>query len=214
MAYVPADRLPQQERSRLTLGRLLAATISTLDEVGLENATIPRIARKAEVSPATIYRRFANKQALLRAAFLHMLERGNQANRQHAGEMLGHGSLEHAVRALIDNFFAQFRQHASLLRALSLFMETDEDLAFVEAAQAIEKDNMGQVVQAMLAHRAEISHPEPERALQIATLTVATTINTLAFKPRNLWHIVLGNANETLAAELTRAYVAYLKSGP
>jgi AcrR family transcriptional regulator len=214
MSCVPADRAPQQERSRRTVGRLLAATIWILDEVGLESATIPCIARKAEVSPATIYRRFTNKQALLRAAFLHMLKRSNQANREHASEKLGHGPLERAARALIDNFFAQFRQHYHLLRALALFMETDEDPAFVEAAQAIEKDNLNQIVQAMLAHRAEITHPDPELAFLVATLTAATTINTMAFKPRSLWHLVLEDANEALADELTRAYVAYLKSGP
>ncbi|WP_168184683.1 TetR/AcrR family transcriptional regulator [Oleiagrimonas sp. MCCC 1A03011] len=208
---MPADRPPQQERSRRTLARLLAATIWTLDELGLENATIPRIARKAEVSPATIYRRFESKQALLRAAFLHMLKRSNQANRERAGEKLG-GSLERAARTLIDHFFAQFRQHYHLLRALDRFMETDDDPAFVEAAQAIERDNLEQIVQAMLAHRAAIAHPDPERAVRIATLTAATTINTIAFKPRNLWRTVLPEANEALAEELTRTYVAYLKS--
>src|SRR3546814_9648839 len=62
------DRPPQQERSRRTHARLLEATLKTLAEHGLDGATIPRIARVADVSPATVYRRFVDKQALLRAA--------------------------------------------------------------------------------------------------------------------------------------------------
>src|SRR3546814_16186659 len=43
------DRPPQQERSRRTHARLLEATLKTLAEHGLDGATIPRIARVADV---------------------------------------------------------------------------------------------------------------------------------------------------------------------
>ena len=208
-----ASHPPKQERSRRTLARLLAATIWTLDEVGLEEATIPRIAEKADVSPATIYRRFENKQALLRAAFLHMLERSHQATRGLLDEKLSHGSLEQAARELIGLFFGQYRAHYKLLHALDRFQETDDDAAFVEAARAIEEDNLDRVIQAMLAHRAEITHPDPECAVRIATLTAATAIRMMMLRPRTIWRTVQPEENESLADEMTRAYVAYLKSG-
>lgn len=204
---------PKQERSRRTLARLLAATIWTLDEVGLEDATIPRIAEKAEVSPATIYRRFENKQALLRAAFLHMLERSNQASRGMLAEKLGKGSLERAVHELIGLFFAQYHAHYKLLHAMDRFQERDDDEAFVAAARAIEDDSLDQVMQAMLAHRAEITHPDPERAVRIATLTASTAVRMAKLRPRTIWRTVHPEDNESLAKELARAYLAYLKSG-
>lgn len=213
MSGPPVARPPKQERSRRTLARLLAATIWTLDEVGLEEATIPRIAARAEVSPATIYRRFEDKRALLRAAFLHMLERSSRASRGLLEEKLSHGTLDRAAHELIGLFFAQFRTHYKLLHAMSRFEESDDDPAFAEAARAIEEDNMDQVVQAMLAHRTEITHPDPERAVRIATLTAATAIRMMMLRPQTIWRSVQPEAGDALARELTRAYVAYLRSG-
>ena len=72
---------PRQKRSQATLERLLSATIRLLDEHGLEGTVIPRIAELAGVAPASVYRRFANKDALMRAALLHVLESSREANR-------------------------------------------------------------------------------------------------------------------------------------
>ena len=204
---------PRQERSRRTLSRLLAATIWMLDEYGLEGATIPHIARMAEVAPATVYRRFKNKQALLRAAFLHMLERSNEANREHLANMLAHGSLERAARKLIDLMFMQLRKHPGLMQALEQFLENDDDPAFVEAAQALLADNLDQVIEAMLAHRMEILHPDPEHALRIATLMANASIGAMAFKPRSQWSTLQPTTDEALAQTFAGAFVAYLKSG-
>lgn len=212
--HVPAaSHPPKQERSRRTLARLLAATIWTLDEVGLDEATIPRIAGKAGVAPATIYRRFEDKQALLRAAFLHMLERGNQANRGHLQARLADGRLEQAAHVLVEMFLGQFRKHARLMHAMDRFLETDDDAGFVAAAQDMEEANLEQYIQAMLLHRAEISHPDPERAVRIATLTVLTAIRMLTLRPRTLWRTAQPEARDALSAELTRTYLAYLTSG-
>src|SRR3546814_19848731 len=119
------DRPPQQERSRRTHARLLEATLKTLAEHGLDGATIPRIARVADVSPATVYRRFVDKQALLRAACLHMLERSNRANREHLGEKLGQGPLARAARGLIGLMFMQNHQHTKLIQAMENLRSDD-----------------------------------------------------------------------------------------
>src|ERR1700689_5385215 len=72
---MPQTTLPaHQARSRESLARLLKAAAEVLNKDGLERATIPRIAAKAGLSPATIYRRFPDKDALLREVCLRMLE--------------------------------------------------------------------------------------------------------------------------------------------
>lgn len=213
MSSVPTDRPPQQERSRRTHARLLEATLSTLAEHGLDGATIPRIAQAAGVSPATVYRRFVDKQGLLRAACLHMLERSNRANREQLGEKLGQGPLERAARMLIGLIFMQHRQHPKLIQAMENFLGSDDDQAFVRAAHAIVDDNLNLLIQAMLAHRAEISHPDPELAVRIATMTAATAIGMRALKPRSIWRTVQPITEDALADELAREYVAYLQSG-
>ncbi|HUY04214.1 MAG TPA: TetR/AcrR family transcriptional regulator [Rhodocyclaceae bacterium] len=213
MPHVPADRPPQQERSRRTHSRLLEATLKTLAEHGLDGATIPRIARVAGVSPATVYRRFVDKQGLLRAACLHMLERSNQANREHLVEKLGQGPLERAARMLIGLMFMQHHQQPKLIQAMENFVGSDDDQAFVRAASAIVDDNLDLLIQAMLTHRAEITHSDPELAVRIATVTAATAIGTRALKPRSIWRTLQPITDDALADELARAYVAYLRSG-
>jgi len=56
---------PKQNRSKNTQEKLLTALESLLEERFLEQITIRDIAQRAELSSATIYRRFKNKEALL-----------------------------------------------------------------------------------------------------------------------------------------------------
>src|SRR5271165_2982790 len=64
---------PQQDRSRESLRRLLQAATEVLEEKGLEGATIPRIAARAGLSPGAVYRRFRDKDALLRTLLRELL---------------------------------------------------------------------------------------------------------------------------------------------
>ena len=60
---------PKQERSLQTLNRLLDAAENVLEEEGLDAATVPKIARRAGVSVGVVYRRFPNKDALIRGVY-------------------------------------------------------------------------------------------------------------------------------------------------
>ena len=66
---------PQQERSRESLRKLQKATAEVLGQHGVEGTTIPRIAQHAGLTPGAIYRRFHDKDALLEATILGILER-------------------------------------------------------------------------------------------------------------------------------------------
>ena len=59
----------RQQRSRETLDRLLDAAEAVLAEEGLEAATVPRIADRAGMSVGAVYRRFPDKDAVLRAVY-------------------------------------------------------------------------------------------------------------------------------------------------
>ncbi|MBU6249217.1 MAG: TetR/AcrR family transcriptional regulator [Xanthomonadaceae bacterium] len=213
MTPVSSERPPQQARSRRTHVRLLMATLKMLSEHGLDGTTIPRIAREAGVSPATVYRRFQDKQALLRAACLHFLDMGNQANHLHLQRKLGKGTLESSAREMVGLMFTQNRMQPKLMQAMEKFLGDDDDDAFVQEALAIRDDNLDQVIQAMLAHRDEITHSDPEQAVRIATLQAATSIGILCFEPRSPWRTVHSLQDDVVADELARAYVAYLRRG-
>src|ERR1700758_2683310 len=89
---------PRQARSRATADRLLEATFALLSESGLEGAVIPRIAERAGVSAANIYRRFADKDALVRATILQALRASQAANEATLARMLVRATLAASAR--------------------------------------------------------------------------------------------------------------------
>lgn len=56
---------PTQQRSLATQERILDAFEALLNDFFLDDITVRQIATKADITPATIYRRFENKDALL-----------------------------------------------------------------------------------------------------------------------------------------------------
>src|SRR3954468_14366097 len=71
---------PKQQRSLETLNRLLDAAERVLEEEGLDAATVPVIAKRAGVSVGVVYRRFPNKDALIRGVYERFLWRINEQN--------------------------------------------------------------------------------------------------------------------------------------
>jgi AcrR family transcriptional regulator len=60
-------KLPQQERSRIAVEAILAATTRILTEEGYEKANTNRIAERAGVSIGSLYQYFPNKESLIAA---------------------------------------------------------------------------------------------------------------------------------------------------
>lgn len=206
---------PVQDRSRAAVERLLDATVSLLDRDGLEGALIPRIAEAAGMAPANVYRRFVDKNALLRAAFLHALAQSNQHNRDTmAAQVLG-DTLAASAAKLVALLFAQYRQHPRFLRALSRFIDGDGDLEFIATARASIAANVDLLVEVLLAHRSEIAHELPERALRFAILNATCSIETYALDPSSIWRVEPCVTAEELTDNLVHSFLAYLtKPGP
>ena len=207
------DLAPQQRRSRETMARLLRATIETLAERGLAGTTLPHVAAVARVAPASIYRRFADKDALFRAAFLDVLERSAAATEAHIRDAWStERRLDATAAAIVRAIMDQYREHPRLLRALTRFVETDTDASFREAALAHVARNVQRLAQVVLRFRDEISHADPERAVTFALLNVATVVEVTALDPISIWPVAFPATDEELHAELTRAFLAYLRN--
>jgi AcrR family transcriptional regulator len=203
---------PQQQRSREMLQKLLRATLKVLAESGLAGATIPRIAATAEVAPASIYRRFADKDALLRAAILDLFAQANHGNREHLHEMVVRGNLQDTVRELMAVLLQPYRAYPQLMRALKVFFDNETDQDFLDQAQRTVRDNMRLVEATLLVHRKEIKRGMPERAVNFALMTALGAIETIVIDPRSLWHLSEPLSDEELVGELTLSCVAYLKT--
>lgn len=211
---MPTDSLaPQQDRSRETVARLLKATISMLDQHGLDGSTIPRIAEAAGVAPASVYRRFEDRNALFREALLDTLEKSAAVARKtfHI-ESFEDQSLAGVVERLVAITMQQYRAHPGLMKALTRFVETDSDKQFRSDALAILSGNFQQFVEILLTFEDEIAHPSPRRAITFALLTMATVIEVRALEEVSVWHELLPMADRDLHAEVTRNVLAYLRS--
>jgi len=200
----------QQERSRQTAARLLEAAEAVLEKRGLKGASVPEIARRAGVSPASIYRRFVDKDGLLREVFERFFERAIQAN-DAALEPSGWraGSLEKSVCALVHGMVAAYSQRPGLLRAVISYSEQHPDAAFRRRALDLRERSLAGIEKIILLHRKEIRHPHPKKAVRIALQLVS-----LALKERiNPSDKLRGPAlpAEELSAELTRMFLGYLR---
>lgn len=200
-----------QDRSRATAERLLSATIRVIDESGLDGATIPRIAAMAKVAPASVYRRYRDKDALIRAAFLHVIEQAHRNNRSQLQAVLLKKTLDATAVQLMRLLFAQYESHPLLFRALSRYADACDDREFVRKAGAMMAANVEQMVDVFLHHRREICHRHSERALRFALLHAICSIEIYALDPNSLWHCFPDLSRDRLIDEIAAGFVAYLR---
>ena len=207
---------PQQERSRESLRKLLKAATEVLGQRGVEGTTVPRIAQHAGLTPGAIYRRFKDKDALLKAAILGILER--QDERLKAGltpAMAAKIPLDVFAEQIVGGLVVTYRANAALLRALRQFTQTRADQEFVRKAGKLEIRAFERVVDLVLAHRKDIRHPNPRVAVSLGMVMVVSTLMevvVLPSRPRE-WKDLVPKDDQALKRELTRAFLSYLEVG-
>ncbi|MEV0534486.1 TetR/AcrR family transcriptional regulator [Kitasatospora sp. NPDC050463] len=84
MTAHPAARTPQQDRSRATRQRLLAAAVDCLAEVGWNASTVTVVAERAGVSRGAAQHHFPTREDLFTAAVEHVTAERLAAVRAHA----------------------------------------------------------------------------------------------------------------------------------
>ncbi len=191
--------------------RLLTATLAVIEEQGLAGVTIPEIATAAGLSPGSVYRRFDDKEAMIRIALLRFLEASQEINQASLpSERLQGLTLEEALVALSRGLVAQYRGRLGLLRALDQYLEGQADAAFRERAVSLVEANLQLVIGALTPFHDRIAAPDPERAITFALLSAITMIEAHKLHDSPVWRRVLPLDDEALAVEAARAMVAYL----
>ncbi|HVU20812.1 MAG TPA: TetR/AcrR family transcriptional regulator [Rhizomicrobium sp.] len=107
----------QQERSRITRERLLAAAEKVFAENGYDGAKLADIAAEAGVSVGAVYFRFKDKDALFQA----IAESFTEESRARLGELVLAGrnaSTEQVIRTFVARTAANMRTHRGLFRAI------------------------------------------------------------------------------------------------
>lgn len=211
---MPKTVLPvHQARSRESLKRLLKAAIEVLNKDGLEGATIPRIAARAGLSPGAVYRRFADKDALIREVGLRLLEENyRQTKALMEREDWQSMSLTELSRHVIAITLKGHSTYRGLLRALFFFTHQHPDAAFVRKMDDLEWKVFQDVSELLLLRRSEIHHPNPESAVRVALLMLGTVVHSVLVLPRDPAEFkrMVPNVEAELERELPRMFLRYL----
>src|SRR5262245_52677874 len=205
---------PVQERSRLSLTRMLDATERLLSHKDFTDISIAEIADEAGVSVGNFYNRFPSKDALLDVLHdRYERERVDFLRKSFATAAANGGGLEVRVAAAINAIVALFRARRGVLR--SLILRHWRDPANVSARTRRRVDVVFAEAHALLlGARDEIRHASPPFAVRLGFQTVlAAAREAIVLRPANL----PGTAtlsDKALASELTRLLIAYLTAGP
>ena len=212
MPRKPAPRPPRQLRSRESLRRMLDAAEVILAKYGLEGATLPRIAVQAGISPANVYRRFRDKDALMAAVFQRLTERSSAATAaQFEPETVRPIGLVQFSQNMIEGMIRSFRSDAGLNRATVQYSEEHWEVGFVRKARASEAQSFQTMVNTFLMWRDQINHPQPERAIRFAFAMVALALRELIlFDRTHIFEDILILDDNILREELARMFLRYL----
>lgn len=199
---------PKQARSRDTLARLLNAAEQLLEEGGLDAATVPAIAERAAVSVGVVYRRFPDKDALLRAVyerfFWRVKEQNNIGLATFATIKL---PLPDLIRGMVRGMVEGYRRKRNILRALLQYSRTHPDAKFKRTARELNRASTGAIMALLLSHRERIKHPEPEKAIEFVVLTIASVLHTVILEDDPTHGL---RAPEKLEEELVLLVFGYL----
>jgi len=204
---------PKQTRSRETLRRLLQAAADVLEEKGVEGATIPAIAARAGVTPGAVYRRFRDKDALLRTLLLNSLAQSDQRTAEMlTPELAAKYSFAQLAVKVIETTLNAYRKRVRLLRAFTQFARSHPSASFRRQVDEIEIRNIRRIADFFLLKRKEIDHTHPELAIPFALVQLGVTLREMVLLDvlSESWSPLLPKNDEELRQELTRAFLNYL----
>ena len=213
MATTRKTLAPQQARSRESLRKLLKAAAEVLGQHGVEGTTIPRIAQHAGLSPGAVYRRFHDKDALLEAVVLGIMQRQDERVRVALTPgMARQIPLAVFAEQLIRSMLLSYRASAGLLRAIRQSTQGRAHTAFYRKVVKLEFRSYRYLVELFLVRRREIKHPNPKRAVSFALMMLTSSLIELILVDQDMknWQVVIPKDDQTLKRELLRAFLSYL----
>lgn len=203
----PLIRPPQQRRSQESLERVLQAGFELLQERGFEGFTLQEVSARANVSIGSIYARVPSREALIQAVYERaMLWTQEQAEPL---EQAAHrpGTTREQIEAIVIEMGRQTLAHGDVLR---VFMrQAPLEPWIMERAAVKSQATCAVFTRAILEHRDEIRHPDPELAVDVAWRVV---YNTTARRITHGSSFESGRplADERLVAELAQVVADYL----
>jgi len=205
-------RTPRQARSQQTLERILDAAEALVQRKGFDDTPVGEIVQRAGSSVGAFYSRFPDKDALLLALYERYFEQAMATADEALDPERWHGARVGEIVAAVVRFLVEiYREQRGLIRAFVVRNHTDA--TFQARRERLSHEVSRKLSKLLLARRDEIGHANPERAAAFGmTLVFSTLDQAMLFDEMRSGAFVL--TDEDLAAELTRAYLAYLGVTP
>lgn len=206
-------RPAKQARSRQTLDRILLATRELLYEKEFEEITIAEIAQRAKSSCGAFYSRFPSKEALLPALYdAYSRELPTENTVWNDPSTWGERSLAVRVAKMVRFVIRDYRATRPFMRPLALYArQHPQDISPENRQHSSEKHRASCAF--LLECREEITHPDPERAVDlIAYFVPAIGRDKILFGDApHASSVQIEDA--ALEDELIRMALAYLRDG-
>ncbi len=203
----PLIRPPQQRRSQESLERVLQAGFELLQERGFEGFTLQEVSARANVSIGSIYARVPSREALIKAVY----ERAMEWTEEQAEplEQAAHrpGTAREQIEATVAEMARQTLAHGDVLR---VFMrQAPLEPWIMERAAVKSQATCAVFTHAILAHRDQIRHEDPELAVDVAwRMVYNTTARRITHGPS--FESRRSLSEEQLVQELARVVADYL----
>jgi AcrR family transcriptional regulator len=163
-----------QDRGHKAVERLLAAAEKILESDGLEAATVPAIAARAGMSVGNVYKRFPDKDSLLRAIYERFFAEALAAN-EFALDPAKWKDIPttEVLSTLVTGMIEGYRSRRALVRALLLYAQTHGNAEFRAHAEEMRLETLGLFERLLRDRRGDIGHLHPERAIRFVVTLLA-----------------------------------------
>ncbi len=196
--------IPQQERSKKTLERILVAAEEAAAQGSFDKLSIRAICHRAGVTTGAFYARFQKKDNLA----LELLEVLGEEFRALVEDHLAQresSSLNAAIKTMLMDAFVLYRQRGGLLHALMAKASSSRELA--AAMRALNDETFSRLVTPPLPP--EVNHPRPELGMRLALLCVFSALKELVLDQR-LFENAPTIPDALLVDELSKIFLSYV----
>lgn len=194
-------RTPQQERSQLTVDRILGAAAELLARDGFERTTTNAVAEAASVPIGSVYQYFGNKEAMATGLADRYLRKLRSLHGDfHATDVIGL-SIEDAVDALLDPMIEFHLAHPAYSQ---LLIGSRASKKLVEVVKTMDQELLVRIQTFLETLRPSISKNSASRS----ALVILTTARALVYMMEAASDEAAAHA---LAAESKRMLVAYAR---
>jgi len=201
-----------QARSRRTEAALARATAALMRERPFEAIKVADVARRARVAVGTVYRRFRDKGALLHLADTAFIDDCREAFDEALAERrVRRMTLKGIARTYIELMVRKFREHRAAIVQVQRNADLRDAPLYARRAAEFNAHVHGRFRSLLRERRREITHANLEIALNLAIFFASAAARDAIWRG-SLRAYPVRVDDEGLVDELTRAFVAYLRS--